>query len=132
MEYQKFKNEISNLRAYYRSIKELEEERERLVYELSGVKGVRYDKQPTSYNPQLAESYKLEMIEKINEVEKEIAYTSETIKRYERNLDRLPGEIRTLVVLLFIHGKSFRELGKMVGYSDHGLYYKIKKEIEKL
>lgn len=132
MDYQRFKNEISNLKAYYRSMVELEEETERLFYELTGVKGLRYDRQPTSYNQQMSESYRLELIEKLEQIEKEKDFTREVIDRYEKQLNRLPDEIRVMVVLLFIEGKSFREVSEMVGYSDHGLYYRIKKEIEKL
>lgn len=132
MEYLTFKNEISNLRSYYKSLKELEEERERLFYELRGVKGIQYDKQPSSHNPELAESFRLELIEQINQLDTEIEFTSQTIKRYESNLNRLPGDIRSLVVLLFINGKTFKEVGEMTGYSDNGLHYQIKKEIEKL
>lgn len=132
MDYQRFKNEISNLKAYYRSMVELEEETERLFYELTGVKGLRYDRQPTSYNQQMSESYRLELIEKLEQIEKEKDFTREVIDRYEKQLNRLPDDIRVMVVLLFIEGKTFREVSEMVGYSDHGLYYMIKKEIEKL
>lgn len=132
MDYQTFKNETSNLKAYYKSIRELEEERERLFYELTGVKGIQYDKQPSSYNQEMSESYRLELIEKIEQTEKEIAYTMQTIERYEKRISRLPSDIREIVDLLFIHGKTFKEVGEMTGYSDNGLHYRIKKEIEKL
>ena len=132
MDYQTFKNEISNLKAYYRSLDELQRERERLFYDLTGVKGVRFDRQPGSYNQTMAENFRLEMIEQLDELDKEIEFTCQTIKRYESNLDRLPGDVRTLVILLFIKGKTFSEVGHIVGYSDHGIYQKIKKEIEKL
>ena len=132
MDYQTFKNEISNLKAYYRSLEELQRERERLFYDLTGVKGVRFDRQPGSYNQTMAENFRLEMIEQLDELDKEIEFTCQTIKRYESNLNRLPGDVRTLVILLFIKGKTFSEVGHIVGYSDHGIYHKIKKEIEKL
>lgn len=132
MDYQKFKNEISNLKAYYKSLRELEQERKRLEYELEGVKGIRYDKLPASFNPEFAEMYRLELIERLVEIEKEIGFTVQTIKRYESQINRLPDDVKPLVDLLFIQGKTFKEVGYMFGYSDNGIYHKIKKEIEKI
>lgn len=132
MDYQRFKNEISNLKAYYKSMNELEAETERLFYELTGVKGIQYDKQPSSYNQEMSESYRLELIDRLEQIEKEKDFTRLLIERFEKQLDRLPSDVRALVVLLFVTGKTFREVGEMTGYSDNGLHYRIKKEIEKL
>ena len=132
MDYKTFKNEISNLKAYYRSLKEISNEIEKLNYDLAGVKGVRFDRQPASYNPAMRENYRLELIEKIEAAERELDYTQLAVKRYEANLNRLPKEIRHAVKQIFIEGKTFAEVGKNMGYSDHGLHNRIKKEIEKI
>ena len=132
MDYKTFRNEISNLKAYYRSAKEIEIELEKMWYELSGIKAIRYDKQPASYNPELSETYRLELIDRIEKKQKELDFTYLAIERYKGELDRLPSDIRELVVQLFIQNKTFAEVGKTIGYSDNGLHYKIKKEIEKL
>lgn len=132
MDYKVFKNEISNLKAYYQSLIEINNDLERLSYDLTGVKGVRFDRQPGSFNPSLSEYRKLDLIEKIEEKEKELDYTQLAIKRYESNLNKLPKPIRDAVVQIFIQGRTFAEMGKLLGYSDHGLHYKIKKEVEKI
>lgn len=132
MDYRVFKNEISNLKAYCRSKKEIEIELEVMWHELSGLKAIRYDKQPTSYNPEMSESYRLELIDRIEKKQKELDYTILAIERYENELERLPSDIREMVEQIFILGKTFAEVGKTIGYSDNGLHYKIKKEVEKI
>lgn len=132
MDYRVFKNEISNLKAYYRSKKEIENELEVMWHELSGLKAIRYDKQPSSFNPELSESYRLELIDRIEKKQKELDYTILAIERYESELERLPSDIREMVEQIFILGKTFAEVGKTIGYSDNGLHYKIKKEVEKI
>lgn len=132
MDYRVFKNEISNLKAYYRSKKEIENELEVMWHELSGLKAIRYDKQPSSFNPELSESYRLELIDRIEKKQKELDYTILAIERYESELNRLPSDIREMVEQIFILGKTFAEVGKTIGYSDNGLHYKIKKEVEKI
>ena len=67
MDYKTFKNEISNLKAYCRSLEEIQTELDMLWYELTGVKGVQYDKQPSSYNQSLSENYRLELLDKIEQ-----------------------------------------------------------------
>lgn len=132
MDYRVFKNEISNLKAYYRSKKEIENELEVMWHELSGLKAIRYDKQPTSYNQEMSESYRLELIDRIEKKQKELDYTILAIERYESELNRLPSDIKEMVEQIFILGKTFAEVGKTIGYSDNGLHYKIKKEVEKI
>ena len=132
MDYKTFKNEVSNLKAYYRSAEQIETDLELLWYELTGVKGIQYDKQPSSYNQSLSENYRLELLDKIEQKEKELDYTRMVIDHDLRQLNHLPSNIRELVELIFIQGKTFAEVGKMVGYSDRGLHYIVKREIEKL
>ena len=132
MDYKVFKNEISNLKAYYRSRKEIEADLEVLWHELSGLKAIRYDKQPSSFNPEMSATYTLELIDRIETKQKELDYTIMAIERYESHLKQLPSDIRDMVEQIFILGKTFAEVGKTIGYSDNGLHYKIKKEIEKI
>ena len=44
MDYKTFKNELSNYRAYQKSLIQINDEIELIVYEMTGVKGIRYDK----------------------------------------------------------------------------------------
>ena len=132
MDYRTFKNEISNLKAYTRSARELENEIDALWYELTGVKGVQYDKLPSSYNSDLSENFRLELLDRIEFKQKELDFTMLAIERYQNELNRLPDDIKNYVVQIFIYGHTFAEIGEKIGYSDRGLHYKVKKEIERL
>ena len=132
MDYRTFKNEISNLKAYTRAARELECEIDALWYELSGVKGIQFDKLPISYNPELNESYRLDLIDEIETKQKELDFTLLAIERYKDELERLPDDIKDVVVQIFINGHTFAEIGQKVGFSDRGLHYRVKREIEKL
>ena len=132
MDYETFKAEMKLIKPYYLSAKKIKEEIEKLNYDLANVKGVRFDRQPSSYNQSLSEQRRLELIEEIEKKEKELDHTIMSVKRYESNLNRLPKSIRFAVKQIFIYGKSFAEVGKTMGYSDHGLHRRVKKEVEKL
>lgn len=132
MDYYKFTYEMRLLGRLYKSMIDLESEYERIIYEMSGVKGIRYDKEPSSHNPILAESIRSEYSEKLTEIETQIDKTQIAIKDYESDFNRLTDEFKPLVEQLFIKGKSFAEVGRNVGYSDNGLYNKVRRYIEKL
>ena len=132
MNYEVFKNELKNLKAYLESKNELETELEVLWYDLTGVKGVRFDVEHVSYNPQLAEQLKLELIDKIEHKEKELDFTCLAIERNETHLKALPSDIRLCCKQIFIQGKTFAEVGRNVGYSANGIYQRIKREVEKI
>lgn len=50
----------------------------------------------------------------------------------EENISKLPELTQKAVKLLFWENKTFEEVGKMVGYSDYGIWMKVKKEVLKL
>lgn len=132
MDYYKFTYEMRLLGRLYKSMTDLENEYERIIYEMSGVKGIRYDKEPSSHNPILAESIRSEYSEKLTEIENQIDKTKIAINQYESDFNQLTDEFKPLIEQLFIQGKSFAEVGKNVGYSDNGLYNKVRRYIEKL
>ena len=132
MDYKTFKNEISNLKAYYKSKKEIEDEIEKLWYDLTGVKGIRFDIEHASFNPSLIEETRLELLDKIEQKEKELDYTLLVIKHHEAKLKALPDEIKGYVKQIFIEGKTFEEVAKNSGYTHTAIHYRVKKAVEEL
>lgn len=132
MDYQTFKNEIGNLKAYQESLNQAKAKEDELWYQLSGVKGISYDKQPTSYNPNLSEQMRLDLLDKIEVVTREEAYYQECIERYERNLNRLPRLEREFARELLIEGKTFRQVGLKHHYGHSTVRFRLKREVEKL
>ena len=132
MDYQTFKNEMLNYRAYKRSIDELNEKIEILWYEMTGVKGISYDKQPTSYNPIIAEEVRSKYSEQIEELNLALDHTLIKIQDIEKHLGMLPVQTQTICKLLFMERLSYRTVGMTYGYTDQGLRKRIIREVEKL
>lgn len=132
MDYKTFKREMKNLKSYYKERKKLEEKLETLNYNMTGVKGVRFDREPSVPNYQAQEELRLEQIEDKEILEMRLTYTNLAIKLYERNLNALPSDIREICECLFIKGQTFTRIAKKHGYSINGLQYQIEKEVEKL
>lgn len=65
-------NEAKNYKDYIELLKEAEERKKIIIYELSGVKGIDYSKIPGSYNPHGEEARKEKYRLMLDEVEKEI------------------------------------------------------------
>ena len=68
---------------------------------------------------------------------REYELTDEDIKKVmiakrNANLKKLPDEIRDAVKLVFWEGKTYHEVGSLMGYSDHGMWSKIRREIDKI
>lgn len=132
MEYKRFKNELSNYRSYQKSLIKIDEEIENIIYEMTGVKAIRYDKQPLSFNPELSADMRDKLSRMLEEKESEKDHTLMKIQDIDRNLAKLPDDIRELCIMLFADGMTFIEVGNRVGYSDNALWHRIRKEIEKI
>lgn len=131
MEYKTFIMNLSNLKRYKESLKSIENDLDLILYDLTGVKGIRYDKLPTSYNPSENAQKQLEMIEIYNEKLKEYDFTVMAIERIESVLKRLPNDLREMVIEKFVDGKSYEELGRKYGYSERGMAKMLEREVEK-
>ena len=65
MNYTQFKNEMKNYSIYLKSKEKLEQDIEILVYEMSGVKGIRFDKERMSFNPDLSNEIRYVLSQKL-------------------------------------------------------------------
>lgn len=132
MEYRVFKNELMNYKTYKENINKLENEIDDIFYKYSGVRGIRYDKQQSSYNETLFKNNLHKMMKELEKPQRDLEFTKEAIKRIETNMYRLPLKVRQMTYLLFVEDKTFLEVGQIYGYSHTGIHRLIKKEIEKL
>lgn len=130
MDYKSFKNELENYYKHLRSVDDLKEQIELILYEMTGVKGVRYDKEPTSHNPQLSSERKLELIEKKEEKEIELEYTIASIRLIERKLAKLSDEDKQICLRIISEGVSAEKVRQEVGYSKSGIWKRIKRELQ--
>lgn len=130
MNFEIFKNELLNYNAYRRSLHNLQEEADSIIYQYGGVKGVSFDRIPGSSLPK--DSVLLEMSEKLEDIERAIDHTQIKIQDIERNLAKLPEDIREMCILLYVKRYPLRYVGELNGYSHTGLRMKIVRAIERI
>ena len=136
MRYELFVLQLKMLKAYEESKEDIEREIDDIVYQFCGVKGVRFDKEPAQYNQYLSQEAFWEMSERLKEPEKELDFTIMAINRMkpieEENISKLPELTQKAVKLLFFENKTYEEVGKIIGYSDHGIWQKVRRDVENI
>lgn len=129
MEYRLFIHEIELLRDYKRSRSNLANELELLEYEAQNVKGIQYDKEPSSPNPQ-SELYRLELIERMEHIEKQIDRTVWRIidlqSRVYDNIQKMTGEGRNILIAKY--GITLIEELNVVEFGDEKTYEQLCEE----
>lgn len=131
MNYKVFARHLRSLNDDRKELYLIETELDRILYDLNGVKGLRYDQHIGSTNVALAEEKKLELIEKYNAKLDEYDLTKNQISMIENILGKMPDELRTMLQEVYVQNNTFRKVGLMHGYSDHGLWKMLKRETEK-
>ena len=132
MDYKGFKNELSN---YYRHLKNVERIREEIKdiwYQMSGVKGVRYDKEPSGFNPNLSEEKREYYSQLLDEKNIELDYTLASIRYIEMNLRKLSEEDKDICLKVVAEGISYEKVAMEKGYSKGGMWKRIKRELERI
>lgn len=132
MKVEAFKDLLKHYYDYQRSAIQIEKELDDLLYEMTGVKGIRYDRVPSSFNPELSEESRLEYIEKKAEKEAELDFTYAALKIIEMKLSKLSEEDKEICLNVLNRKVTYEEAGKKRGYSKHGMWVKVKREIEKI
>lgn len=143
MDYPKFKHQIELLRDYKRSLAELLFQLDLLTYQLENVKAISYDKEPGSPNPN-SEQYRLDLIERKNDLERKIDHTIMFIQKLEpevlKTINSMRGEGKLILIakygidletLTFGTEKTYEELCEMFNYSGTAsVWRKMKKAVE--
>lgn len=126
-----FKKELGNYINYINKVNKLKLDLDVMWYDLTGVKGVRYDKEPTqhSYNESYSEEMRLNALEKIKKVEDSISRIQSQIDYVESVLMKMPNDIRTACIDIYCRDKTYAKVSSKIGYSASGLEYTINKYI---
>lgn len=132
MDYQTFKNEISNYQSYQRQIIKLEDKLDVLMYRMTGVSGVNNEKVRVSYNPQLSSERLLEMIEEKERLENEIKRLKMNIESTDKKLSVMNPVDKEMCIDVLARKISVDIVADRLGYSRQGIWARIKREIEKL
>ena len=131
MTYEVFTKNLSQLKSYKKMKKELKNDLDIILYDMTGVKGVRYDSIPMSFNPSLSALKSLEMVEKYEDKLREYNWVCMSIEEVEKTLEGMPEDLQTMLKEKFVKGITFEKLGMKYGYSNHGLWCYMKRETEK-
>lgn len=131
MNYEVFKKDLEAYRGLCRELNDLNARHSILIYELEGVKGVRFDRITGTPNQLEVERRKLDLVELINDVEASIQYTSKRISRIEENIGKLSEECQD-ICRMNRRGISFEKIGRKMGFTKTGIQKKLKTEVEKL
>lgn len=133
MNYEQFYLQMKMLKNLKEEKKEIEREIEEL-YDRAGVKGVRYDLESVTASNRDAKL--IELSDQLRDLQYQLDYMNNAINVIEpivnANLKRLSDDIRYAVKLVMWEGKTYHEVGNIMGYSDHGIWHRIRREIEKI
>lgn len=107
---------------YLERKKKLEEEIDLLLYQLSGVKGINYEKAKATYNPELSNLKRLELIDKL-----EVKYIElNSIKVDYEFIDLIRKKFSfdefTLLHRILIENEGYGDVGEEYGYSASGMW----------
>lgn len=103
------KEEIRSYRQYKAYRKRLNDRLDTLWYELTGVKGIRYDKAHFNADPSVTEERRLVLLDKVTLIETELARVESQIDHIDRLLSAMPKEDRKLVTYTLIDGNTYRQ-----------------------
>ena len=136
MRYELFVLQLKMLKAYEESKEDIEREIDDIIYQYCGVRGIRYDKERSSYNQFLSQETYYLMSERLKEPESQLDYTIYAINQLEpivnETLLKLPRDVQLALKLHVYEHKSFDSIGKLFGYTKNGIWAKVKREVEKI
>ena len=131
MDYRTFTTNLSNYTRYKEDLAKLNLELEQIFYVLRGVKGVGYENIAHSTNESQKALNWLTLDEKYNLKLREKEFILQAISQVENILERMPEELRNMLVRVYVDGWTFRKLGEQYGYSYNGMWQYMKRETER-
>ena len=135
MTYELFTKLLSSIGDYEKAIKQLNLKLEVLEYAETGVKGVSYTTTPVSHNPSLSALKRLELVEEVDELKREINFYAMRIDENrsitEKIMMAMPNDLQSMLNDRFIRGMTFSAIAKKYHYSESWLWTLLKKETEK-
>ena len=100
-------------------------------YEETGVKGIDYTHAPVSHNPSVTALKRLELVDDVDELTRELNWLIGTLEEIESVKKRIPEWLWEMLELKFVKGWSYEKVGMKYGYSYNGIAYRMRVETEK-
>lgn len=131
MEYEVFTANLSRLNLIKVSIDKVKSKLDVKEYLETGVKGIDYTHAPVSHNPSLTALKRLELVDEVDELVRELNALSLMADEIESILGRMPEELKGMLTEKFVKGWTYDRVGEKYGYSHSGIQYKMRVETEK-
>lgn len=125
------KRELRNRKGYQNDLSNINKQIAKAVYEMEGVKGVRFDRQRVTMSPQQAEEIRLERIEEYNDLLAERDRIILQLKHIEKILEALDEETREAVEMHICQGNTLRKTAMVFHMSKSGMGDRIDRELKK-
>lgn len=119
------KAEIRSYRKYCRYKVDLLDRLDELWYELTGVKGIRYDKEPTSFNPTITEERRHSLMDKIDYYQSELDRVDRQIRHIDKILDSMDPEDLKIINYFLIEGHQLEEAERKFYLTASGMSRRI-------
>ena len=131
MDYRTFCIDLENYAENLKRLKKAEDELDIILYDLCGVRGVSYDSIMVHGNPTQKALNWLKLEDKYNAKQSEVERYRTAIRNVEQVKKRLPIELWLMLNDKFVKGMTYSALGIKYGYSDHGIWTYLKREVER-
>lgn len=130
-EVEQFKRECKSIKYLRRKQKELEEEIQELDHALAGVKSPSLDTPPsTGY---ASNDYKLCIIEKQKELNRELSLILERIGNVYNTLEQIEDESeKALIIDLWVEKRDYRKVARKYGYGVPYVFEKAERILKKI
>ena len=131
MDYKTFATDMAEYRENKKRLVKAKDELEVILYDLCGVRGVSYDSIMVHGNPTQKALNWLKLEDKYNAKQSEVERYRTAIRNVEQVKKRLPVELWLMLNDKFVKGMTYSALGIKYGYSDHGIWNYLKREVER-
>ena len=131
MDYGVFTSNLANLRKIRKDIDSVKTKLEVMEYVETGVKGIDYNHTPVSHNPSFMALKRLDLVDEVDELTRELNCLLMMADEIETLLNRMPEELKNMLTEKFIKGWTYEKVGEKYGYSHSGIQYRMRVETEK-
>lgn len=125
------KRELRNREGYIEDLTAINQQIQKAVYDMEGVKGVRFDKPRVSTSEEQKEEARLDKIERYNELLAERNRIILQLRYIERILEELDEETREAVEMHICQGNTLRKTAMVFHMSKSGMGDRIDRELKK-
>lgn len=132
VEIDEFKDEMKYYAWLKYSIELMSNKLEVLEYDMSGVKGVDYEKEKASSSDEAKAERRLNLIEEYNELLSKIDEYQKRLDRLDEVLDKMTFYEKQMFLQIYEERLSYQEVANRFYISKAGLFYRMNRVLERI